>query len=75
MIRALSSAIQGMNTHAEMVNRAAHRIANVNTEGEDVNLPEEMVNLLVGQRGFEANTASVRTADEMLAELLLMKRP
>ena len=35
-------------------------------EGSNVELVEEMVGLVVAQRGFEANSNSIKTADEML---------
>lgn len=35
-------------------------------EGSNVELVEEMVNLIVAQRAFEANSNSIRTSDEML---------
>jgi flagellar hook protein FlgE len=73
-ISAMNAAIGGMLRNQRSVDQTAHNIANVNTEGEDVELAEEMTDLIVGQRGFEANGASVRTADEMLQELLLLKR-
>ncbi|MFC1809418.1 flagellar basal-body rod protein FlgG [Candidatus Omnitrophota bacterium] len=35
-------------------------------ESSNVELVEEMVNLIIAQRGFEANSNSIKTADEML---------
>jgi flagellar basal-body rod protein FlgC len=35
-----------------------------------VDLAREMVNLMLGQRGFQANIAVIKTAGEMLGSLL-----
>ena len=39
-------------------------------EGSNVDIAEEMVALLTGERGFEANLKVIQTEDEMLGELL-----
>lgn len=36
-------------------------------EGSNVNIMEEMVNMIAGQRAYEANSKTIRTADEMLS--------
>lgn len=36
-------------------------------EGSNVNIMEEMVNMIAGQRAYEVNSKSIQTADEMLA--------
>jgi len=36
------------------------------TESSNVNVVEEMVNLIVGQRAYEINSRAIRTADEMM---------
>ncbi|MBN1493723.1 MAG: flagellar basal-body rod protein FlgG [Candidatus Omnitrophica bacterium] len=41
-------------------------IASGTLESSNVELVEEMVNLIIAQRGFEANSNSIKTADEML---------
>lgn len=40
------------------------------TETSNVELEEEMPQMMVSQRGFEANTAAVKTQDEMLGTLI-----
>ncbi len=35
-------------------------------EGSNVNIMEEMVNMIAGQRAYEINSKSIKTADEML---------
>lgn len=43
-------------------------------EGSNVRVVEEMVNLIVAQRAYEANSKSISTADEMLSQANNMKR-
>jgi len=43
-------------------------------EMSNVNVVEEMVNLIVGQRAYEANSKSIQTADAMLATAINVKR-
>ncbi len=44
------------------------------TEGSNVNIVEEMVNLIVAQRAYEINSKSIQTSDEMLQNVAQMKR-
>ena len=75
---AINSALSGMHRNLESMNRHAHRVANWNTEPTEgseladapVELHEEMVVILVAQRGFEANLPVLRAADEMLGTLI-----
>jgi len=43
------------------------------TEGSNVNIVEEMVNLIVAQRAYEINSKSIQTSDEMLQNVAQMK--
>ncbi|MBI4180128.1 flagellar hook-basal body complex protein [bacterium] len=43
-------------------------------EGSNVDIATEMVDQIVNQRSFEANTKTIRTADEMLGTLLDLKQ-
>jgi len=43
-------------------------------EGSNVDLAQEFSNLVVAQRGFEANSKIISTADEMLSALISMKQ-
>ncbi len=43
-------------------------------EMSNVNVVEEMVNLIIGQRAYEANSKSIQTADTMLATAINVKR-
>ena len=40
----------------------------------NVDLSEEFTNMIVTQRGFQASSRSITTADQMLQELLALKR-
>lgn len=43
-------------------------------EGSNVDMSQEFTNLIIAQRGFQANTRVVSTADDILAELMQIKR-
>jgi len=43
-------------------------------EQSNVDIAEEIVNMIVTQRGFQANSKTVTTTDTMLAEVIEMKR-
>jgi flagellar hook-basal body protein len=43
-------------------------------EQSNVDIAEEIVNMIVTQRGFQANSTTVTTTDTMLAEVIEMKR-
>jgi flagellar basal-body rod protein FlgC len=43
-------------------------------ELSNVDLGEEAVNLILAQRGFEANLNTIKTADDMLGTILDMKK-
>lgn len=43
-------------------------------EGSNVDLAAEFTNLVMAQRGFQANTRVITTSDEMLADLVNVKR-
>ena len=49
-------------------------IAAGNLEQSNVDLAKEFVNLIAFQRGFQANSRSVTTSDQLLQELLALKR-
>ncbi len=49
-------------------------IASEVLEQSNVDLAHEFVNLIAYERGFQANSRTVRTADDMLAELVNLKR-
>ncbi len=43
-------------------------------EGSNVDLAQEFTNMIIAQRGFQANSRVITTSDEMLQELISMKR-
>jgi len=49
------------------------RIMQGYTEGSNVNIVEEMVNLIIAQRAYEINSKSIQTSDEMLKNVAQMK--
>jgi flagellar hook protein FlgE len=50
------------------------QIASSALEQSNVNLSDEFVNMIVTERGFQANSRVVTTSDEMIQELLNLKR-
>lgn len=69
----LSTAISGLNTATERVNRAADNIANITTPGHEAaggaNLPRDVVDLKLGEIAYKANVAVIETADDLSQEL------
>ncbi len=45
-----------------------------NLEASNVDLTEEFTRLIISQRGFQANTRVVTTSDQILEEVVNMKR-
>lgn len=75
MIQAAQSALQGMNRNQNSMVQHSNRISSIGSTDDSGNqLPvvihEEMVGMMVSQRGFEANVSVIRTADEMLGTLI-----
>jgi flagellar hook protein FlgE len=40
----------------------------------NVDLSEQFVDMIVTQRGFQANSRTIQTADQLLQEILTLKR-
>ncbi len=49
-------------------------IASGHLEASNVDLSQEFTNMILAQRGFQANSRVITTSDEMIQELLNMKR-
>jgi len=75
----------GSNTFKESINSDFADIGPAGTVGRgeilsgtlelsNVNLAEEFTDMIVTQRGFQANSRSITTSDQMLQELLSLKR-
>jgi flagellar hook protein FlgE len=43
-------------------------------EMSNVDLSEQFVDMIVTQRGFQANSRTIQTADQLLQEILTLKR-
>jgi len=43
-------------------------------EMSNVDLAEQFADMIVTQRGFEANTKTIQTSDQMLQDILTLKR-
>jgi flagellar hook protein FlgE len=79
MFGAINTALAGMQRHQEAFARHADRIARwglptdagdgTGTAG-DIDLATELTGVLTSRRGYEANLAVVRAADDMLGSLL-----
>lgn len=73
---AVASALAGMQRSQDAFARHAHRIANAGGQGATgaaaIDLHEEMAGVLVSRRGWEANAAVLRAADDMVGTLVDM---
>ena len=76
---------QGDNTYALGLNSGLPRISPAATgdkgtiasgyiEGSNVDMSREFTNMILAQRGFQASSRIINTADEMLQELVNLKR-
>ena len=73
MFGAINTALAGMQRNQEAFGRHADRIARWGLEtgsGDDIDLATELTGVLTSRRGYEANLAVVRAADDMLGSLL-----
>ena len=76
---------KGSNNFASTNNSGDPRIGEASVEGKgeinagmlemsNVDLAEQFTDMIVTQRGFQANSRSITTSDQMLQELLTLKR-
>ncbi|MHC1713927.1 MAG: flagellar hook protein FlgE [Solidesulfovibrio sp.] len=49
-------------------------ISGLTLESSNVDMATEMVNMIITQRGFEANSKTITTVDTMLSEIIQLKR-
>jgi len=71
LINAISSSLSGLVANSAKVATAAGNLARLNIEaGSMVDPAREMINLTLGQRGFQAGLKVLQTAGEMLGTLL-----
>lgn len=58
--------IAGLNNHLDLLHNVARRLQ----ESESSNLPRDMIDLIIAERGAEANIAVLRTEIEMSRNLI-----
>lgn len=68
------SANSGMAQVMTPMEGGAGKIMGSNLEMANVDLSQEFVNLIVAQRGFQANARVITTSDQVLEELINLKR-
>jgi flagellar hook protein FlgE len=68
------SANSGIAQVVKPMEGGAGRIMGSNLEMSNVDLSQEFVNLIVAQRGFQANARVITTSDQVLEELINLKR-
>lgn len=68
------SANSGEATYGTPGNGTVGSLSPSNLEMSNVDLSEEMVNMIITQRGFQANSRIITTTDTMLEELVNLKR-
>jgi len=68
------SANSGIAQIVKPMEGGAGRIMGSNLEMSNVDLSQEFVNLIVAQRGFQANARVITTSDQVLEELINLKR-
>lgn len=73
-----NSYIPSANSGEAVIGHAGENIAASIISGalemSNVDLAQEFTNMIIAQRGFQANTRVITTVDEMLAELVALKR-
>lgn len=72
---AINSALQGLAWHQKSFAEHAERISRwqpspPSEDPDNISLEREMVGLMEAKRGYQANLAVVRAADEMLGSLI-----
>lgn len=68
---AMATGVQGSQRAEQLADRASSQIARLNTPaGEQVALPEELVNLKVAAQQAGASTKVIQTASDMLGTLI-----
>ena len=74
LVSAFGSAVRGAHSEAEQTAAVAQQVQALREQVSGVSVDEEMVSLMRYQRAFQASVRVVQTADEMLAEVISMKR-
>lgn len=67
----LDNALSSVKTHQSRLEAASRNVANLNTpENPNVDLVDNMVSMMVNERGTQANTATIKTADRVAGEII-----
>lgn len=74
LVGAAGSAVAGANRAMEHASAVADQVAAVRDGISGVSTDEEMISLMQFQRAYQASLRVVSVADEMLGELMMMKR-
>ncbi len=69
-----ASTNSGLPVYNTPGNGSAGQLSPSNLEMSNVDLSEEIVNMIITQRGFQANSRIITTTDSMLEELVNLKR-
>ena len=67
---AMTSALSGLQWNQRSFQRHADQISRVGTTPDAELRPENIAGLMTAERGYEANLAVLRRADDMLGSLL-----
>lgn len=67
---ALASALQGLQLNQRRFAEHAHAISRSGDTSQPVDPTRDMAGILVSRRGYEANLAVAKRADEMLGSLI-----
>ena len=71
---AVTAASGNAMNEATATNITKSKLAQGYLEGSNVQLADEMVNLIVAQRAYEANSKAITTSDEMMGQANQLKR-
>lgn len=74
LVASAGSALQNANTDLDHTSANTEQIEGLRESVSGVNLDEEMVALMRFQRGYEASLRVIQAADEMLSDLLNLRR-
>lgn len=69
-----SNAAAGLRTFNNAGTNGLGQVFQGYLENSNVDLAQEFTNMIITQRGFQANSRSITTSDEMLQDLLALKR-
>lgn len=74
LVATAGAAVRDAEAQAEHAEDVAAQIASLRSSTSGVSTDEEMISLMQFQRAYQASLQVVRTADEMLAELMSLRR-